>query len=83
MSKPRQRNDFNVYQGASLGLTLAASTLLFGFLGNWLDEWLATSPWLLIVGCALGVTGGMAHVIRKVNALQSSDGADKADDEAR
>jgi F0F1-type ATP synthase assembly protein I len=47
-------------------LTFAVAVALFAWLGNLLDEVLGLSPLFLIVGAALGVTGGFIHV---VNAL--------------
>ena len=46
------------------GLTLAVSVGLFAYGGLWLDRRLNTSPWLLLLGVGLGITGGMLHLIR-------------------
>lgn len=39
----------------SLGGEIAAGILLPIFIGYWLDSWLETSPWLLLVGCIVGI----------------------------
>jgi len=39
----------------SLGGEIAAGILLPIFIGYWLDSWLETSPWLLLVGCVVGI----------------------------
>jgi hypothetical protein len=46
------------------GMTLAASVGLFAYGGLWLDGQLGTRPWMLLLGVALGITGGMLHLIR-------------------
>jgi len=58
-------------QFADLGMRLAIVTAVFTFAGYKLDEWLSTGPWLLIVMCFVGVTGGMMSVIRGVNRWQT------------
>jgi len=42
----------------TMGMQLALSVIVFFFLGRWLDGMLETSPWLMIVGLALGIVGG-------------------------
>jgi len=43
---------------ASLGLTLALTTIVGFFAGYYLDQWLKTSPWLAIICLVLGVLAG-------------------------
>jgi F0F1-type ATP synthase assembly protein I len=45
------------------GLTLAASTLLFLWLGTKADDWLGTEPWLALVGAFVGAGAGFYHMI--------------------
>ncbi len=47
-----------------LGVQLAGAMVIFGGIGWWLDGKLGTKPWLLALGCVLGATGGMIHLIR-------------------
>ena len=69
---PRTKKNFDLAQGASLGLTLAGSLCLFGYLGYRIDLWLQTAfPIGLIAGCLVGLAGGMTYVIRKVNQLSA------------
>jgi F0F1-type ATP synthase assembly protein I len=39
----------------SLGGEIAAGIVVPIFIGYWLDGWLETSPWLLLVGCVVGI----------------------------
>ena len=67
---PRSKKNFDLAQGASLGLTLGASLTLFTYLGYKLDQWLGCAPIGLISGVMLGLGGGMYYVIRKVSDLE-------------
>ena len=53
------------YAGAGIqfGLTIA----LMALLGNWLDGRYGTSPWLLILGVALGFGGGTLSLLKKLS----------------
>ncbi|HTP13942.1 MAG TPA: AtpZ/AtpI family protein [Bacteroidota bacterium] len=56
-----------------LGLQLAAEVLVFYFLGSWADGKLNTAPWLMIVGVAVGVVGGLIQFFRTVSGLTKED----------
>lgn len=62
----------------TLGLQLALSVVVFFFLGRWLDQWLGTSPWLMIAGLAVGIAGGFIQFFRTALALGK-----KEDEQAR
>ena len=64
---PRKTSQTYLADAASLGLTLAASLVLFTYLGHLLDQWLATSPAFLLTGSLIGLFGGMLHVVRRAN----------------
>lgn len=44
------------------GLTWAASTLLFLWLGTKADVWLGTEPWLTLGGALVGAVAGFYHM---------------------
>lgn len=46
------------------GFTLFASVVTVGALGWFLDRWLGTQPWLLVVGIALGSAVGLFEFVR-------------------
>lgn len=56
--------DISPYLG--LGLQLAASILVFLFLGRWIDGKLNTYPVFMIIGAFIGAAGGMISFIRTV-----------------
>ena len=51
-----------------LGMQLAVAVLLFFFIGWWLDGTYGTGPYGMLVGIAIGITGGMIKFIRTVTA---------------
>ena len=46
------------------GFTLFVSVVTFCGLGWFLDKWLGTQPWLLIVGIVLGSALGLFQFVR-------------------
>lgn len=56
--------DISPYIG--LGFQLAASILVFLFLGRWVDGKLGTYPVFMIIGAFIGGAGGMIGFIRTV-----------------
>lgn len=56
-----------------LGLRFAASALLFGLLGHWLDGKLHTTPAGLILGVMLGGVGGFIYIYRTVMRLTEEE----------
>jgi ATP synthase protein I len=59
-----------------LGLVMSAGTAVAGsviggtLLGYYLDAWLGTGPWLVIVGVILGTAGALIWLYRLVARLQ-------------
>ncbi|MDP6417902.1 MAG: AtpZ/AtpI family protein [Candidatus Krumholzibacteria bacterium] len=49
-----------------LALTYASSLAFYGLLGWWLDRKLGWTPWLTILGVALGAVGGFVWIYREV-----------------
>ncbi|HEX6285018.1 MAG TPA: AtpZ/AtpI family protein [Pyrinomonadaceae bacterium] len=46
------------------GIALFATVAAFCALGWFLDKWLGTQPWLLIVGIVLGSAAGLFEFVR-------------------
>lgn len=53
MNKREKPTDYVEF--LSLGGEIAAGILVPIFIGYWLDIWLETSPWLLLVGSVVGI----------------------------
>lgn len=61
---------FSASEFAGIGFQLAASILVFLFIGNWLDGRLGTSPVLLIAGVFVGAGGALYSMYRRLVAAQ-------------
>lgn len=49
---------------AGIGIDLVVSTVVGGVIGYFLDRWLGTSPWLLVIFLILGAVSGFLTVFR-------------------
>jgi ATP synthase protein I len=61
------QNDGAQYLG--VGLQFAGSIVLFLFVGQWLDDRLGTSPWLLLIGVFVGAGAGFYSLYRQLVIL--------------
>ncbi|PYM64901.1 MAG: magnesium transporter [Candidatus Rokuibacteriota bacterium] len=61
---------------SGVGLTLVISTVLGLWGGRALDQWLGTSPWLMLVGLLLGIASGFVSLFRATGLL-GGDGRDR------
>lgn len=50
----------------TLGLALPSGIAVGLFFGYWLDKWLGTAPWMLIIWTLLGVASGLISLIRGI-----------------
>jgi ATP synthase protein I len=46
------------------------STVLGLVGGYYLDRWLGTTPWLLLIGLVLGIAAGFVNLFRSVNRAE-------------
>jgi ATP synthase protein I len=58
---------------SALGLMLPSSIAIGLFAGYYLDKWLGTKPWLLMILTLMGVASGLISLIRGVSKLKDSD----------
>jgi ATP synthase protein I len=56
-----------------VGLNLVSATFVGLAMGYWLDRWLGTSPWLLLVFLVLGIVAGFRNVLVEVRKIQRAD----------
>src|SRR5438067_13116897 len=69
---PRLRSSLLLSQA---GLTLAFASVI-GFLGGfYLDQWLHTSPWFVLILGAMGVVAGFRELIRTLNRVNEEEDA--------
>jgi len=59
---------------SSIGMTLVLATVIGLAGGYYLDRWLGTSPWLIMIGLGLGIVAGFVNFFRSVKrAGQDTD----------
>ena len=79
-----QKPSQNVEMGRafSLGLTWAASTALFLYLGSLVDGWLTTKPVFTLIGAFIGAAAGFYYLYSQMMAgMRKRDGSAKGDRE--
>lgn len=62
--KPRGRDLRRLAELASVGLILPSSIAVGLFMGYFLDRWLGTEPWLLLIFTVLGIASGLLSLFR-------------------
>jgi ATP synthase protein I len=67
---PAQKDarDMTLKAGLAMELpfTLVGAVAVGGAIGYFLDKWLHTAPWMLIVLGGIGFAGGVSEVIRRL-----------------
>lgn len=65
-------------RASTVGLDLVVLTFVGVIIGYYLDKWLHTSPWMLIVFTVLGIAAGFRQLFRLArggNEKKDGDGA--------
>jgi Uncharacterized protein conserved in bacteria len=57
----------------TIGLQLVVSTFIGLAMGYFLDKWLGTSPWLLVIFLLLGIVAGFRDVFLEVQRIQKKE----------
>ena len=52
-----------------VGVEFIVAVLMFGGIGWWIDSKAGTTPWLMLVGFALGFATGLYLMVRAANRL--------------
>ena len=55
---------------ASIGIAMVLATVIGLAAGYYADRWLGTSPWLTLVGLALGIAASFVTLFRSVKAAE-------------
>jgi ATP synthase protein I len=66
---------------SALGLEMALSVLIGVAIGYYLDRWLGTAPWLMIVWIALGFAAGVRSLYRA--AVRSGKDLERDEEQRR
>jgi ATP synthase protein I len=62
-------NNRKLALAVSVSTNLAAPIIGGILLGYWLDQWLGTKPWLILLGTLLGTAGAFLALYRLVNQI--------------
>jgi F0F1-type ATP synthase assembly protein I len=55
---------------SSIGFALVIATVIGLVAGYWLDRWLGTAPWLMLIGLGFGIAAGFVNLFRSVNRAE-------------
>ncbi len=72
---------YKTASAASVGLELALAVVVGWAIGHYLDRWLGTDPWLMLLFLCLGIAAGFKGVIRVAKQM-ADDEANDDDDES-
>ena len=61
---------------STLGLEMGLSVAVGAVIGYYIDKWLNSEPWFLIVFLLLGVVAGFKSLYRALKRLQKEDSED-------
>jgi F0F1-type ATP synthase assembly protein I len=84
--RPGPRNSSTPPSGAEYagaGLQLAATLVVFMFLGIWLDKHLGSSPWFVLICVFVGAGAGFYSIYRKLMGSAKRDSRTGAGDPRR
>lgn len=68
-------------QAFEIGMQFGGAVLLGALAGYYLDRWLGTAPWLLLVFIALGFAAGVRNLLRLLPTPPSDPGPDEASED--
>jgi ATP synthase protein I len=51
-------------------MTMVLATVIGLVAGHYADRWLGTSPWLMLLGLALGIAAGFVSLFRTARAAE-------------
>lgn len=61
---------YNALSASSVGLELGISVIVGLVIGIYMDKWLGTTPWLMLVWLVFGLVSGFRGVLRAVNRAE-------------
>ena len=68
MAQPGEKSAWSALaELSSVGFAMVLATVIGLAGGYYLDRWLGTKPWLLLIGLGLGIAAGFVIFFRSVN----------------
>jgi F0F1-type ATP synthase assembly protein I len=71
-----QSNSNQLAMAMEVPFTFVGAVVVGGLLGYFLDVWLHTSPWLMIVFGCFGFAAGILEIVRRFGPKDSGSGND-------
>lgn len=78
---PKTENRSGMGQALRAGTDLVAALVVGGFLGYWIDRWLGTKPWGMIILFFLGFAAGFLNIYRSQTGQDYKIGFKETDKE--
>ena len=77
MAQPGEKSAWSALaELSSVGFAMVLATVIGLIGGYYLDQWLGTKPWLLLLGLVFGIAAGFVIFFRSVNrANRELDGS--------
>jgi ATP synthase protein I len=77
MAQPGEKSAWSALaELSSVGFAMVLATVIGLIGGYYLDQWLGTKPWLLLLGLGFGIAAGFVIFFRSVNrANRELDGS--------
>lgn len=66
-------------EASSLGLALPSGIAIGMLIGYWLDKWLKTEPWMILIWTLFGIASGLISLIRGLKKFLKESEAGKED----
>ncbi len=66
-------------EASSLGLALPSGIAIGMLFGYWLDKWLKTEPWMIMIWTLFGIASGLISLIRGLKKFLKESEAGKED----
>ena len=71
MAQPGEKSTWSALaELSSVGFAMVLATVIGLAGGYYLDQWLGTKPWLLLVGLGFGIAAGFVIFFRSVNRAE-------------
>jgi ATP synthase protein I len=62
-----------IYDAGTIGIQLVVSTFIGLGMGYYLDKWLGTEPWMLLIFLILGIVAGFQNVYREAKKILNAE----------
>ncbi|HSD89236.1 MAG TPA: AtpZ/AtpI family protein [Kofleriaceae bacterium] len=72
----KTKRAYNALNASSVGLEMGLSVALGLLVGWYMDKWLGTQPWLMLLWLLLGLVAGFRGVFRAVSRAEKAAAAE-------